>query len=89
LNDPFLHQCAQRLAVRIVRSSVDDGERIDLACRLLFGRSATAADRADAAEFLSAFAAQSTDRNQPEFMKDAWTAYARVLLGSNEFLHVD
>ncbi|HVX11454.1 MAG TPA: PSD1 and planctomycete cytochrome C domain-containing protein [Pirellulales bacterium] len=89
LNDPFLHQCAQRLAARIVRSSSDDGERIELACRLLFGRSATAADRADAADFLSAFAAQSTDPHRPEFVENAWTAYARVLLGSNEFLHVD
>ncbi|HEV3339293.1 MAG TPA: DUF1553 domain-containing protein, partial [Pirellulales bacterium] len=80
LNDPFLHRCAEGLADRLTVSSADDGARIDLACRLLFGRPAADADRADAAEFLSAY---------PNPRAKAWAAYARVLLSSNEMLHVD
>ncbi|HWB11892.1 MAG TPA: PSD1 and planctomycete cytochrome C domain-containing protein [Pirellulales bacterium] len=89
LNDPFLHRCSERLAERLMASSPDDGQRIDFACRLLFGRPGAEADRLDALEFLSAY--QSSTALPPGSNRHAaaWAAYARVLLSSNEMLHVD
>lgn len=89
MNDPFLHKCAEGLAARIVASSLDEARRVDFTCRLLFGRPATEADRADAAEFLSAYSRRISTSQEPNNESLAWTAYSRVLLSSNEFLHVD
>ena len=89
MNDPLLHQSAERLAARLTTAAAGDGERIDLACRLLFGRPATEADRTDGAAFLSAYASQLGDPADSARRSQAWTAYARVLLGSNEMIHVD
>jgi hypothetical protein len=89
LNDPFLHRCAERLAERLTASSPDDGERVDLACRLLFGRPAAETDRMDAAEFLSAHESNAALPPDANRRAAAWAAYARVLLSSNEMLHVD
>jgi hypothetical protein len=89
LNDPFLHRCAERLAERLAASSADDGARIDLACRLLYARPASDADRADASEFLSAYESNAALPPGLNRHTTAWAAYARVLLSSNEMLHVD
>lgn len=89
MNDPLLHQSAERLAARLTAAAAHDAERIDLACRLLFGRPASEADLADGAEFLSAYASQLGDSSAAVRQAQAWAAYARVLLSSNELIHVD
>jgi len=89
LNDPVLHARAEKLAARITASSQQHRERVDFACRTLFGRPAVETDITAAAEFLSDYATDLA--SMPADKRDAanWSAYARVLLGSNEFLHVD
>ena len=99
MNDPLLHQSAEKLAARLTAASGRNGDagddnggdraRIDRACRLLFSRPATEADRADGAAFLTAYAAQLAGATAPARQAQAWAAYVRVLLSSNELIHVD
>lgn len=89
LNDPLLHARAEKLAARMTAASTQQRERVDFACRTLFGRPAHESDLAAATDFLADYALELA--NLPPDKRDAasWVAYARVLLGSNEFLHVD
>jgi hypothetical protein len=80
LNSPFLQGQAAGLAARL-RAEVPAGGagRIERAYRLLFGRAPTSHERELALGFLAEEGGSET----------AWESYARVLLGSNEFLFVD
>jgi hypothetical protein len=80
LNSPFLKQQAAGLAARI-RSDAPAGNdrRIEWAYRLMFGRPASRSE----VELGLTFLAQEGNG------ESAWENYARVLLGSNEFLFVD
>ena len=42
LNDPFVHEAADKFAARILAATADEGARIDLAHRIAYGRSADA-----------------------------------------------
>jgi hypothetical protein len=89
MNDPFVHARAAQFAARILAAAPTALARLDFACRQLFGRNASAEEQADATEFLRAYAVTCT--GQPVEQQDAlaWSAYARVLFGSNELLYVD
>ena len=89
MNDPFVHARAERFSVRIVKSATDDRARLDFACRQLFGRAASVEEQADAAEFLRDYAGTCTDQPAEKQAELAWSAYARVLFGSNELLYLD
>jgi hypothetical protein len=89
MNDPFVHARAGRFAARILAAASDDHDRLDFACRQLFGRAASADEQADAAAFLRDFATTHTDPPVGQQSVQAWSAYARVLLASNELLYVD
>ena len=65
---------AERLAERLERESNDDAQRVDLALRLLFGRTASEDERASIAAFARRY---------------GWIETSRVLLNANEFLFVD
>lgn len=80
MNDPFFHSCAEKFSTRICGHSTETKSRIDFACRQLFARPATAEELATFEEFSAAMAA-------PE--RETWSAYARILLGSNELMHLD
>lgn len=86
LNDPFVHDQANKFATRLMAHSSVECERIELACRLLYARSATDEDCAAAREFMTTYS-QSLGANESE--QTRWSAYCRVLLSSNEFLHVE
>jgi len=83
LNDPFFHDRSQALANHLL--ALPDGERVDAAHRLCFQRPATPEERKRAAAFLDAYAAGPPAQPGPA----VWSAYARTLLGSNEFMTVD
>jgi hypothetical protein len=89
LNDPFLHAQAAKFAARILAASSEERARLDFASGILCGRAATEDEQQDAAAFLQEYAAAVADRPAVERPAAAWEAYARVLLGSNEVLHVD
>jgi hypothetical protein len=60
--------------------ALPDAERLSHACRLIFQRAATPTDQEQAKRFFAAY--PGDDRKK-------WSAYARVLLASNEFITVD
>ncbi len=82
LNDPFVHDRTAHLAQRLLKGT-DDAQRLDRAARLLYGRPATARQSETAERFLRARRAEKANDG------DAWAAWLRVMLCSNEFLYVD
>lgn len=89
LNSEFLHEKAAALAERLKRHSDDPRERIDFACRLLYGEPADEEDHRDAARFFEAYGKELDDLTPAEREREAQRAYARVLLSSNKFLYVE
>jgi hypothetical protein len=91
MNDPFFHEQADALAVRIGMAFDTELERLNYAYRLLYGRTATLDEVKDAREFLAAArgslkdTAIATDRRN----REAWASFMRVLLSSNEFVTLD
>jgi hypothetical protein len=83
LNDPFFHARSESLAKRLLALPAED--RVSAAHRICFQRAATERERESATTFLDAYRAGPPA--QPDLA--AWSAYARTLLGSNEFMTVD
>jgi hypothetical protein len=84
LNDPFVLGQTKALTKRLLADkAASDGERIDKAYALLYGRPATDAERAIGEKLLKRLA----DRGQKA--EAAWAAYCQVLLCANEFIYVD
>jgi len=79
INDPLFHTQAARLAESVQDESSDDA-RLQIMYRRLFQRSPTQAEYERAAKFLSKYPGEGNE---------AWSAMARILLASNEFLHID
>jgi hypothetical protein len=79
LNSPFMRQQSSAFARRLsVHAS--DGDRIQKAYRLLYGRPPTGAEQRLALAFLQEAGAAK---------QAAWEQYAQVLLASNEFLYAE
>lgn len=79
INDPFFHAQASAFANSLMPLP-DDGTRMVHTWRTLFQRDPTDAERQRVVEFLAAYPAADNEK---------WAAFSRVLLASNEFLHVD
>lgn len=80
INDPFFHDQARMLSQRVVGGSGDIAERLEQIYRISLQRSATDREQSRWRRFLDRF---------PGDESQAWEAVARVLLASNEFLHLD
>ena len=91
MNDPFFHEQADALALRVGMSFGSDAERLGYAYKLLFGRGATADELRDDRQYLAAArqALAGTDVPEPQKNRDAWASLMRVLLSTNEFLTLD
>jgi hypothetical protein len=87
LNDPFVHSQAKIMASRLVSSAPDDDARMNLATSLLYSRPASPAELVLAASFLDA--SSNSSLPEPDRSIDAWSAWIRVLFGTNELLYVD
>ena len=79
LNDPFFHEQAAGLARRL-GGVPDEAARIAAGYSIAYQRPPSPAETERAARFIAAYPGTADDR---------WAAWARVLLASNEFLHVD
>jgi hypothetical protein len=79
LNDPFFHEQAAALAANVLQN-VDETNRLQRLYGTLFQREPTRSEQHRAEKFLN---------NYPGDAKEKWSALSRVLLASNEFLHVD
>ena len=87
LNEPFFHKQAEKLAGRAMAKP--DAERVDELFRIALHRTPSKDDRAFAAAFLERYAGNLTDVPAADRTKSAWSALARILLASNEFLFVE
>ncbi len=65
LNDPFVHDQADKFAARLVQAAPDDGVRIDLAHRILYGRPATLEETRTAEMYLKKYTQGLKDANVP------------------------
>jgi Protein of unknown function (DUF1553) len=80
MNNPFIIECAHRLAQRTeVAANRDPMSRVDRLYRLLYGRGPTAEDVKLAREFLGETGASPA----------LWERYAQALLLANEMVFID
>jgi Protein of unknown function (DUF1553)/Protein of unknown function (DUF1549)/Planctomycete cytochrome C len=91
MNAPFVHEQADKFAMRIGRAESSETKRIDFAYRLIYGRPAARDEIKMGRDYLQAAREAMKDTNVPaqEQHHAALASYARVLFGSNEFLYVD
>jgi hypothetical protein len=91
MNDPFFHEQADSLAVRVGMAYGNDAERLNYAFTLLYGRPPSADEVRDARQFLAAARASLGGTAVPGDRKnrEALASLMRVLLSSNEFLTLD
>lgn len=79
LNDPFFHASAAALATRLMKLT-DDHARTTEIYRTLFQRPPSSAEQDRVKAFVASY---------PGSQDEKWAAQTRVLLASNEFLHLD
>jgi hypothetical protein len=91
MNDPFAHSQAESFARRLLREASDDGQRINRAHQLAFGRTARPEEVREGLAYLEAFRRKllATKALPENDVLQAWSSYARALLSSNEFMFVD
>ncbi len=91
LNDPFVHQQADRIAARLLEDRSDDASRIERAYQLLLARSPTPDDVAAASAMLQAARAKLEQMKTPadQINALAWQSYVRAILLLNEFVYID
>jgi hypothetical protein len=91
MNDPFMHEQADKLAVRIGLAFGDDPNRIDYAYRLCFARPPTADEVHTGQQYIQACLVQLRQSKTPwdQQYRAALSSYIRVLMSSNEFVFLD
>ncbi len=88
LNDPFFHGQAEKVARRIL-TQPDDVSRLNELFRIVFQRTPENSDLDAALAFLTNYISALAETPAADRPLAAWSAYARILLASNEFLYLD
>ncbi len=91
LNDPFVHENAEKLVARLLQPDLDHDARLVLAYELILGRPPTAAERSDITEWMRSMneVLKQSENDIAVRERETWTAFTRSLLRTNEFLYVD
>jgi len=89
MNDPFMHDQADKLCARIVTTRPDLPGQVDYTYRLLFARPANPDEIAIGQQYIAAVAAQLRQAGKPDGQHAALASYLRVLLSSDEFIWLD
>jgi hypothetical protein len=91
MNDPFFHQQADTLAVRVGMAYNSDADRLRYVYRLIYGRVPTPDEIKDDVQFLAAarHSLQGTAVAEYQQNRQAWASLMRVLLSTNEFVTLD
>lgn len=89
LNDPFVHASAEQFARRGLAREGDESQHVAAAYRLALGRNPNPSEQLEAATFLAEYRAELERSGADDPPRSAYSAFARVLFGSNEFLTVD
>lgn len=84
MNDPFVHERAQKLAARLIAAAPDEAKRLEQAFLTLYARRPEADEERMFGDYLTQIAEKKKlPRDQ------AWVSLCRVLLAANEFLYLD
>ena len=91
LNDPFFHEQADALALRVGMREGSDLARLRYAYRLVYGRVPAPDEIREARKYLTSAreSLASTPMLEDRTYREAWASFMRVLLSSNEFLTLD
>jgi len=88
MNDPLVHEQSTAMAVRVLRESAAEADRVDRAHLLALSRTALPEEQQQAAQFLQRYR-QEAGGDAANADLAAWSAYVRTLLASNEFMFID
>ncbi|WP_442509280.1 PSD1 and planctomycete cytochrome C domain-containing protein [Novipirellula sp. SH528] len=91
MNDPFVHERAEKLATRLLQADQDHDARLVLAYEWIYGRLPTAAERTDITQWMRSMndALKQSENAKDVRERETWTAFTRSMLRTNEFLYVD
>ncbi len=89
MNDPFVHEQARKLALRLILARPDDAKRLELACVLAFGRPPDSGERRAGEAYLVQVRSRFPGISPEQQSAAAWESYARALFRLNEFITVD
>lgn len=91
MNDPLAHSQSTWFAQRILASGSDDQLRVTAAYQLAFSRPPLPEEQQECQGFLTTYRKRLGDLKVPADQVEikAWSALARSLMGSNEFIYVD
>ncbi|EMI20003.1 protein containing DUF1549 [Rhodopirellula maiorica SM1] len=96
MNDPFVHDRAEKLAVRLLHDDADSGARMVRAFELILGRPPTDTERIDITQWMRSMndvlkqsAGMQSAKSKDDRERETWTAFIRSMLRTNEFLYVD
>jgi len=91
MNDPFAHEQADQLGVRIGLACQQDRDRINYAYKLVFGRPATREEVHLGQHYLRHCREAMRETTIPADRQGraALASYSRILFSSNEFIYVD
>ena len=88
MNDAFFHAQAEKVARRVL-GQPDDNRRLDELFRIVLQRLPTADERQTATTFLTNYREAISDTPVADQPLALWSACARILLSSNQFLYVE
>ncbi len=91
LNNPFVHDEAARFAESLIAAEADPSSRLERAYRCVFARPPSESETQKALGFLERYGQrlESDGMDPGQCERESWSALARTLLASNEFLFID
>jgi hypothetical protein len=91
MNDPFFHQQADALAVRVGMRHGPELARLRYAYQLVYGRAPAPDEIREARQFLTRGreSLAGTALQEDKKYREVWASLMRVLLSSNEFVTLD
>ena len=91
MNDPLAHAESSKFAARVIAVASDEPARISAAYQFAWTRPPSSDEQQDCTVFLKQYRDKLAELKTPSDQAElkAWSALARVLLSSNEFVFVD
>ena len=91
MNNSFVREQAEAFARRLLQTSEEAGQRIELALQLAWGRTPGPSETQQAIGYIQDYLAEleRIGVQLDERERRAWSSYAHVLLTSNEFIYID
>lgn len=89
MNSPLMHQCSEAFVLHRLGGAPEGKAKLRAAYVNTLGRSPTPTEERDALEFLEVYQKALLPADSAEAQGKAWSALARSLLATNEFLFID